>query len=135
MRYEICVNSSCFSKPPPQKGTNTQKKNRVKNTGYKINLDFDVIYTKHMLIIYLKIIYLLFFSTKQNFVHDPLTTKQCRVLDLRIWTTVTSKNDWLLHHAPFSREKFLGLCTIYKQARMRSVCIWYSCHACFESVQ
>lgn len=31
-----------------------------------------------MLIIYLKIIYL-FFSTKHNFVHDPLKTKQCRV--------------------------------------------------------
>lgn len=31
-----------------------------------------------MLIIYLKIIYY-FFSTKHNFVHDPLKTKQCRV--------------------------------------------------------
>lgn len=30
-----------------------------------------------MLIIYLKIIY--FFSTKNNFVHDPLKAKQCRV--------------------------------------------------------
>lgn len=49
------------------KVTNTQKKNRVKNTGYKINLDFDVIYTKHMLIIYLKIIYLLFFLYKIEF--------------------------------------------------------------------
>lgn len=49
---------------PKETNTQKEKKNRVKNTGYKINLDFDVIYTKHMLIIYLKIIYLLFFSTK-----------------------------------------------------------------------
>lgn len=36
-----------------------KKKNRIKKkTGYKINLDFDVIYTKHMLIVHLKIIYL-----------------------------------------------------------------------------
>lgn len=42
----------CFLKPPPQKKEQTPK--RVKNTGYKINLDFDVIYTKHMLIIYFK---------------------------------------------------------------------------------
>lgn len=33
---------------------------------------------KHMLIIYLKIIYSFFFSTKRNFVQDPLKTKQCR---------------------------------------------------------
>lgn len=52
----------------PKKKTNTQKKNKVKNTGYKINLDFDVIYTKHMLIIYLKIIYLfIFFFYKTEF--------------------------------------------------------------------
>lgn len=82
-----------------------------------------------MLIIYLKIIYILFFSTKQNFVHDPLTTKQCRGFGFE------NMDDWLLlHHAPRSREKFLGLCTIYKQTKMHSVCIWYSCHACFESI-
>ena len=63
-----------------------------------------------MLIIYLKIIYLLFFSTKQNFVHDPLTTKQCRVfLDFEnmdgfdIKKKQKLKNDWLLHHAPLSQ--------------------------------
>lgn len=49
----------------------------VKNTEYKIDLDFDVIYTKHMLI-YLKIIYLFFFLQNIIFVHDPLETKQCR---------------------------------------------------------
>lgn len=57
----------------PEKRTPKTVKKR-----YKIDLDFDVIYTKHMLIIYLKIIYYLF-STKHNFVHDPLKTKQCRV--------------------------------------------------------
>lgn len=80
LKYTLLLEASTpkRNKHPKEK----EKKKRVKNTGYKINLDFDVIYTKHMLIIYLKIIYLLFFSTKQNFVHDPLTTKQCRVLDL-----------------------------------------------------
>lgn len=73
MKYVLRIH--CFLKPPPQKKKNKHPE-RVKNTGYKINLDFKVIYTKHMLIIYLKIIYLLgfFFSTKHNFVHDPLTT-------------------------------------------------------------
>lgn len=33
------------------------------------------------------------------------------------------KNVWLLHHAPLSWENFLGLCTIYKQTKMHSVCI------------
>lgn len=58
----------CFLKPPPPKKENKHPE-RVKNTGYKINLDFKVIYTTHMLIIYLKIIYLLgfFFLYKTEF--------------------------------------------------------------------
>lgn len=47
----------CLLKPPPRK-KNTQNSEKKR---YKIDLDFDVIYTKHMLIIYLKIIYYLFF--------------------------------------------------------------------------
>lgn len=78
LKYTLLLEAST-PKEGTKKTPKRKKNNRVKNTGYKINLDFDVIYTKHMLIIYLKIIYLLFFSTKQNFVHDPLTTKQCRV--------------------------------------------------------
>lgn len=58
MKYEINYDSRmyCLLKPPPKKRT----PETVKNTEYKIDLDFDVIYTKHMLI-YLKIIYLFFF--------------------------------------------------------------------------
>lgn len=63
----------CLLKPPPQKRT----PETVKNTEYKIDLDFDIIYTKHMLI-YLKIIYLFFFLQNIIFVHDRLETKQCR---------------------------------------------------------
>lgn len=76
MRYEMKYVSRmyCLLKPPPQKRT----PETVKNTGYKIDLDFDVIYTKHMLIIYLKIIYLFFFLQNIISVHDPLETKQCR---------------------------------------------------------
>lgn len=58
----------CFLKPPPQK-KKEQTPKRVKNTGYKINLDFDVIYTKHMLIIYLKIIYLLVFFLQNRILY------------------------------------------------------------------
>lgn len=79
-----------------------------------------------MLIIYLKIIYLLFFSTKQNFVHDLLKTTQCRVLDLRIW-----KSDWLLPHVPLPWRETQGLCTIYKQTRMHLPWIWYFCQCLF----
>lgn len=79
-----------------------------------------------MLIIYLKIIYLLFFSTKQNFVHDLLTTKQCRVLDLGIW-----KSDWLLSHLPRPWKESKGLCTIYKQTRMHLLWFWYFCQCLF----
>lgn len=127
LKYTLLLEAST-----PKKGTKKTPKrknnNRVKNTGYKINLDFDVIYTKHMLIIYLKIIYLLFFSTKQNFVHDPLTTKQCRVFwILRIWTTLTLKKKFLKTTGCcimllFLRETFLGLCTIYKQTKKCTRC-------------
>lgn len=59
----------CFLKPPPQKKKKEQTPKRVKNTGYKINFDFDVIYTKHMLIIYLKIIYLLVFFLQNRILY------------------------------------------------------------------
>lgn len=59
LRYEMKYFSkyTLLLEASTPKGTNTQKKkNIVKNPGYKINFDLDVIYTKHMLIIYLKII-------------------------------------------------------------------------------
>ena len=99
----------------PKKGTNTQKKNRVKNTGYKINLDFDVIYTKHMLIIYLKIIYFFLQNRILYMIHWRLNSAEFWIWEYgRPWRL---KTDWLLHHAPLSRENFLGLCTIYKQTK------------------
>lgn len=70
----------CLLKPPPPKRTT------VKNTEYKIDLDFDVIYTEHMLI-YLKIIYLFFFY-KTSFlymIHWRLNSAE--VSDLKIWST------------------------------------------------
>lgn len=127
---------------------------KKKNPGYKIKFDFNVIYTKHMLIIYLKIIQL-FFSTKQIFVHDPLTTKQCRVLDFRIWTTATSKNPQAAASCIAFWGEILDLYTIYKQTtclfgsfqHREPWCIWAdecvqrvntpeavgSRHLCFES--
>lgn len=66
MRYEmqfVLKNTLLLEASTPKK---EQTPKRVKNTGYKINLDFDVIYTKHMLIIYLKIIYLLGFFFYKN---------------------------------------------------------------------
>lgn len=48
LRNEIC--SKLHLKPPPQRGkTPPKKKQKKKQTEYKINLDFDVIYTKHIL--------------------------------------------------------------------------------------
>lgn len=96
----------------------------VKKKRYKIDLDFDVIYTKHMLIIYLKIIYYLF-STKHNFVHDPLKTKQCRVFRFENMDDVGKPTGC----SSFWGEIFFGLFTIYKQTKIHSVCIWYSWNA------
>lgn len=59
--------AASWSLHPKKKKEQTPK--RVKNTGYKINLDFDVIYTKHMLIIYLKIIYLLVFFLQNRILY------------------------------------------------------------------
>lgn len=64
MKWNTCEVYTASRSLHPKK---EQTPKRVKNTGYKINLDFDVIYTRHMLIIYLKIIYLLFFFYKTEF--------------------------------------------------------------------
>lgn len=117
MKYEMNYDSRmyCLLKLPPQKGT----PETVKKTEYKIDLDFDVIYTKHMLI-YLKIIYLIFFY-KTSFlymIHWRLNSAE--VSDLKIWTT--SKNQLFL----VLGKNVFGLFTIYKQTKIHSVCIWYS---------
>lgn len=67
LKYTLLLEASTPKKKEQKKHPKEKKNNIVKNTGYKINLDFDVIYTKHMLIIYLKIIYLLFFFYKTKF--------------------------------------------------------------------
>lgn len=58
-RYEMKYVSRIYwlLKPPPRKKEHPNSKKKR----YKIDFDFDVIYTKHMLIIYLKIIYFIFF--------------------------------------------------------------------------
>lgn len=93
----------------PKRNKHPKRKNRVKNTGYKINLDFDVIYTKHMLIIYLKIIYLLFFFLQNRIlymIHWQLNSAEFWIWEYgRVWQQHL-KTDWLLHHAPLSREEF-----------------------------
>lgn len=51
LKYTLLLEAST-----PKRNKHPKEKNIVKNPGYKINFDLDVIYTKHMLIIYFKII-------------------------------------------------------------------------------